>query len=158
MTVDAVAAQRVQIDPNAMGKLPGKPSDSPKIEPPKAEEPAGPTIPERIAKIPEAFAAIGVSVEMIETMLGHTVGQLTENGLTELTNIYHAIKKGEAEITDIFAPAEITESEVRARLESLDTMGAITKAADEFIKNGADEESTLDIANEIMESMPGSGS
>lgn len=90
--------------------------------------------PDRVAKMVEAFKALGVTVAMIETKLNHPVGSTTPHELARLGRVFNSIRDGIGKVEEHFTvetPASTTDSkpaDAGARAKSLDEFVAKSKA------------------------------
>ena len=57
---------------------------------------------DRVKQMVTAFAKVGVTKEMIEKRLGHTVETVTTDELTEYVGIYNGLKQRETTVSDWF--------------------------------------------------------
>lgn len=73
----------------------------------------GVPIKERIARMADAFAKLGVTTEILKKHLGHTLDSINGDELTDLTAIFNAIKGGD-KIADHFGEAEREDSAAAA--------------------------------------------
>jgi len=66
------------------------------------------TIPlsDRIKRVVLSFGNAGITVDMIQTYLGHEVDKITPDELADLTEIRNSIRDGEATIGDFFKSAQ----------------------------------------------------
>uniref|UniRef100_A0AAU6W2C6 SsDNA binding protein n=1 Tax=Pseudomonas phage Touem01 TaxID=3138548 RepID=A0AAU6W2C6_9VIRU len=84
----------------------------------------GVPLKERIAKMTDAFAKMGVTTEILKKHLGHTLDSINGDELTDLIAIYNAIKGGD-KINDHFGNDEDGDG------AGTKTAAVITKTADE---------------------------
>ena len=84
----------------------------------------GVPLKERIAKMTDAFAKMGVTTEILKKHLGHSLDGINGDELTDLIAIFNAIKGGD-KIADHFGNGEDEDG------ASSKTAAAITKTADE---------------------------
>jgi len=68
----------------------------------KAEAKKEGNLSDRVKKMLEAFAELGVSPEMIEQRLGHSLKRITERELIRLGRIYLSIRDGFVKVEEIF--------------------------------------------------------
>ena len=74
----------------------------------KAEAKKEGNLSDRVKKMLEAFAKLGVSPEMIEQRLGHSLKRITERELIRLGRIYLSIRDGFVKMEEVFQqPPEI---------------------------------------------------
>ena len=75
----------------------------------KTKEP----LADRARKMVVVFQEHGVTIEMIETLLGHKLDAITETQLAKLRRIYTSLKDGAGSREDFFKPAEDRKPKLR---------------------------------------------
>lgn len=129
--------------------------NKPKAIESKADAKPTKELAESIAKIPAAFAPFGVTIPMLEAKLGHPIGELDQNGVTVLTNIYNAIKTSEVNAFDVFEFPPIDEGDIRKRFAGLKSKSGISKAGVELCGRGADADMVEALVAEYQAALKG---
>lgn len=77
---------------------------------------------ERAKKMVKAFGEIGVPVRQLESILGHSASNITENDYVKCQGIYRSIRDGETKVDDWFKkPKEEEEAAYSPPTEPIDT-------------------------------------
>ncbi|UNY40531.1 hypothetical protein KLER11_gp67 [Pararheinheimera phage vB_PsoM_KLER1-1] len=89
------------------------------------------SIQQRIIGMTKRFATIGVTVEMLETYLGHPVASVTTDEIADLFGVYNAIAKEGIKASEYFGGKEEPEQ------KGSDTMAALNQKVKDVAQAGA---------------------